>query len=176
VHLDYQYGTLEGCQTSHPPVTQLYLSQTWNKQYLPSLQQNQLLIHHTSELSGSAYDAYHQNSGDHQLQTLLIVPMLFGEELLGSITIRSRQHRNYKPEDLELARALAQQATLAIQLTRLAEQRRQTAVLEERTRMARDIHDSLAQSFTGIIMQLEAVKNLHSDSPEIHTRLCFKTL
>jgi PAS domain S-box-containing protein len=37
-----------------------------------------------------------------------------------------------------------------------AEQSRQTAVLAERNRLARDIHDTLAQGFTGIILQLEA--------------------
>jgi signal transduction histidine kinase len=46
---------------------------------------------------------------------------------------------------------------LAIQLTDLAEQSRHAAVLRERNRMARDIHDTLAQGFTGVIVQLEAV-------------------
>jgi signal transduction histidine kinase len=52
--------------------------------------------------------------------------------------------------------ALARQATLAIQMARLGEQARESAVLTERNRMARDIHDTLAQGFTGIIMQLQA--------------------
>jgi signal transduction histidine kinase len=39
----------------------------------------------------------------------------------------------------------------------LGEQRRHAVILEERTRMARDIHDTLAQGFTGVIVQLEAV-------------------
>src|SRR5207248_10061466 len=46
----------------------------------------------------------------------------------------------------------------AMQLTRLSQQSRQAAVMAERNRMARDIHDTLAQGFTGVIMQLEAVK------------------
>src|SRR5262249_17770823 len=36
---------------------------------------------------------------------------------------------------------------------------RQAAILEERNRMARDIHDTLAQGFTGVIVQLEAVED-----------------
>jgi signal transduction histidine kinase len=59
---------------------------------------------------------------------------------------------------MDLAQALANQAMLAIQLTRLSAQDRQSAVIAERNRMARDIHDTLAQGFTGVIMQLEAVK------------------
>ena len=48
---------------------------------------------------------------------------------------------------------------LAIQLNEFAEQSRQSAILEERNRMARDIHDTLAQGFTGVIVQLEALED-----------------
>ena len=47
------------------------------------------------------------------------------------------------------------QASLAIQLTRLANTATQSAVLGERNRLAGEIHDTLAQSFAGISMQLE---------------------
>jgi signal transduction histidine kinase len=64
----------------------------------------------------------------------------------------------FQPEELELAQALAHQAMLAMQLSRLSAQSRQAAVLAERNRLARDLHDTLAQGFTGVIMQLEAAK------------------
>jgi signal transduction histidine kinase len=51
---------------------------------------------------------------------------------------------------------------LAIQLGRLARQSRQAAVAAERNRMARDIHDTLAQGLTGIILQLEAAEEAMS--------------
>jgi signal transduction histidine kinase len=65
------------------------------------------------------------------------------------------------PEELEISRALATQASLAIQLTRLANSARQSAVLEERYQLAGEIHDSLAQFFTGISMQLGAARALN---------------
>jgi signal transduction histidine kinase len=49
---------------------------------------------------------------------------------------------------------------LAIHLTRLAKTARQSAVLEERNRLAGEIHDSLAQSFAGISMQLFAAQEV----------------
>src|SRR6202034_3071913 len=58
----------------------------------------------------------------------------------------------------ELLVALAQQATLAVQLTRLAYSAKEAAVLVERTRIGQEIHDGLAQSFTGILMQLGAAE------------------
>ncbi len=69
------------------------------------------------------------------------------------------------PRKIALAVAFAHQATLAIRLSRLTEQARQTAVLEERNRMAREIHDTLAQAFTGILMQLGGVERLLADDP-----------
>jgi ABC-type uncharacterized transport system substrate-binding protein len=42
---------------------------------------------------------------------------------------------------------------------RSSERRRHTAVLDERNRMARDMHDTLAQGFTGVIVQLQAAEH-----------------
>jgi signal transduction histidine kinase len=44
-------------------------------------------------------------------------------------------------------------------LNEFAEQSQRAAVLAERNRMARDIHDTLAQGFTGVIVQLEAAED-----------------
>jgi PAS domain S-box-containing protein len=86
----------------------------------------------------------------------LRIPTLVGGRVRGFIGVRHRERPAYRPEEIELAQALAHQAMLAIQLNEFAEQSRQSAVLEERNRMARDIHDTLAQGFTGVIVQLEA--------------------
>jgi PAS domain S-box-containing protein len=87
----------------------------------------------------------------------LRIPTLVGGEVKGFIGIRHATRSPYRPEEIELAQALAHQAMLAIQLNRLAEQSQHAAILAERNRMARDIHDTLAQGFTGVIVQLEAV-------------------
>src|SRR5216110_2467604 len=89
----------------------------------------------------------------------LRIPTLVGGRVKGFIGIRHGDRPPYRPEEIELAQALAHQAMLAIQLNESAEQSRQSAVLEERNRMARDIHDTLAQGFTGVIVQLEAVED-----------------
>src|SRR5438552_6075858 len=78
--------------------------------------------------------------------------------LEGTIGLRFTQKRQFRSEEIELAQALANQTMLAMQLTRLSAESRESAVIAERNRMARDIHDMLAQGFTGVIMQLEAVK------------------
>jgi signal transduction histidine kinase len=89
-----------------------------------------------------------------------VIPLNLGGQLVGSVTFRFREDREFRPEELEIARALASQASLAIQLTRLAKGARKSAVLEERNQLVGEIHDSLAQLFTGISMQLGAAKKV----------------
>jgi PAS domain S-box-containing protein len=92
----------------------------------------------------------------------LCVPMFVRGKVTGFLSIRFREVREFQSSEIELARALAHQAMLAIQLVRLAQQSREAAVIAERNRLARDIHDTLAQGFTGIIVQLEAAEDAES--------------
>lgn len=88
------------------------------------------------------------------------------EQPLGFIEFAYRNHDTFSESELELVESLAQQATLAIQLTRLAEEAQQLALLQERTRMAREIHDTLAQAFGGILMQLQAATYFETTQPQ----------
>jgi signal transduction histidine kinase len=94
------------------------------------------------------------------VKTSLVIPLVLAKQLVGSLTFRFTADREFRPEELEVARALASQASLAVQLTRLANVARQSAVLEERNELASEIHDSLAQFFTGISMQLGAARKV----------------
>jgi hypothetical protein len=88
------------------------------------------------------------------VKTILIISLTSRRQVNGRLTFRFTEERDFQAEELEIARALATQASLAIQLTQLANTARQSAVLVERNRLAGEIHDSLAQNFAGIFMQL----------------------
>lgn len=90
------------------------------------------------------------------IRTGLIMPLTSGGQMHGLLAFYFDEDRDFDPETLEIARALAIQAGIAIHLTRLAGTAKQSAVLEERNRLAGEIHDSLAQIFAGISMQLFA--------------------
>src|ERR1041384_4840973 len=102
------------------------------------------------------------------VRAVLFVPILVAGQVAGILAVRFQEKRTFRREEIELTRALAHQAMLVIQLMHLSQQRRQAAVIAERNRMARDIHDTLAQGFTGVIMQLEAAKGAttHGDVAE----------
>ena len=87
----------------------------------------------------------------------VVYPLVFGSRNVGFLILRFRRKAEDVPHS-ELLVALAQQATLAVQLTRLAYQAKEAAVLVERARIGQEIHDGLAQAFTGILMQLGAVE------------------
>jgi two-component system, NarL family, sensor kinase len=88
------------------------------------------------------------------VKTLLTIPLISRGELNGVLRFPFTEECDFTAEELELARALATQASLAIHLTQLAESAKRSAVLEERNRLAGEIHDSLAQSFAAVCMQL----------------------
>ncbi|HEY9637331.1 MAG TPA: GAF domain-containing protein [Coleofasciculaceae cyanobacterium] len=110
---------------------------------------------------------YFENLG---VKAFLVAPMVLSDEHLGSFTIRLEDDCPLLEEDLELIQALANQATLAVQLTRLAEEAKQkaeqSAILTERNRIAGEIHDTLAQSFTGISLNLNVAHKIMTQRPE----------
>src|SRR6266403_2118387 len=91
----------------------------------------------------------------------VVYPLVFGARSVGFLVLTFQRHAE-DVQKSELLVALAQQATLAVQLTRLAYSAKEAAVLMERTRIGQEIHDGLAQSFTGILMQLGAVEEFPS--------------
>ncbi|HYY31440.1 MAG TPA: GAF domain-containing protein [Chthoniobacterales bacterium] len=130
-----------------------------DERQLNLLKQPAAVIHFLDEISPvpEAFRSYLLGLG---VKTSLVIPLLLARQLIGSLTFRFTEDREFRPEELEIARALASQASLAIQLTRLANVARQSAVLAERNKLAGEIHDSLAQLFTGISMQLGAAKKV----------------
>ncbi|WP_196358114.1 GAF domain-containing sensor histidine kinase [Nodosilinea nodulosa] len=93
---------------------------------------------------------------DLDLIPFLSLLLSVSDTTIGALVIYLPSHSTVSGQVIELAHALAQQLTLAIELTRLAEEAQQAALLQERARMAREIHDTLAQAFGGILMQLQA--------------------
>jgi signal transduction histidine kinase len=98
------------------------------------------------------------------LFSTVVAPLLLGGKNLGWITLCAIE----TPEGngawwrTALVEAIARHAALALHKSRLFEQKRaeerRKAILEERNRIARDIHDNLAQGFGAILMQLQAAQ------------------
>src|SRR5207237_9326398 len=86
---------------------------------------------------------------------VVVYPLVFGARNVGFFILSFRRNAA-DVRSSELLVALAQQATLAVQLTRLAYSAKEAAVLVERTRIGQETHHGLAQGSTGTLMQLNA--------------------
>ncbi len=79
-----------------------------------------------------------------QYRALLAIPLGDGDKY-GAITLYYREPRLFSDEDVALAVAFSDQVALAIENARLRVRAEQSAVAAERSRIARDLHDSVTQ-------------------------------
>ena len=98
-------------------------------------------------------------------QALLALPLTVGGEVVGALYVADTAPRAYAREERRALETLAQQAAAAIARSRLRAQELDLALSEERNRLAREIHDTLAQSLLAVILQLEATKALLPREP-----------
>jgi signal transduction histidine kinase len=93
------------------------------------------------------------------IDTIQTAPLVLGSRILGWIVLASGPGNECPEWRLAMLEAIARQATFVLHVGRLAErgrlEEREKATLEERNRLARDIHDNLAQGFAAILMQLQ---------------------
>ena len=95
--------------------------------------------------------------------SVAVAPLVLGGRNLGWIGLSTcGVAESEGPWRVAILEAIARQATLALHQSRLAErsriEERHKAILEERNRLARDIHDNLAQGFAAILMQLQGAQ------------------
>jgi PAS domain S-box-containing protein len=91
---------------------------------------------------------------------LLSVPVIIKDEDYGAITLYYREAREFSEEESRLASSVAHQAALAIESARLREQAELSAAMAERSRLARELHDSVTQSLYSITLYAEAAARL----------------
>ena len=90
----------------------------------------------------------------------LAVPIKSGEHVQGVLDSESTEIGAFDQTDQITLQAIANLLGVAIENAQLFQQTHDVAVLEERNRMAREIHDTLAQGFTAIVLQLEAAEQV----------------
>ncbi|RME72442.1 MAG: GAF domain-containing protein [Chloroflexi bacterium] len=102
-----------------------------------------------------------------QWQSLAAAPVSAKERIIGVVGIAARHAQAFTAAEMELLEAIGHQIGIAVVNARLYRRSREIAVLEERNRLAREIHDTLAQGFTGILVQLQAAERLSLKRPEL---------
>lgn len=118
-----------------------------------------------AEVFISAYSNQPNERGD-PVYSSMAAPLVVGQEALGVLTIDRFESVPFTQENAEILQAFTNQAAIAIKNAEYYQQAAQTAILEERNRLAQELHDAVNQTlFTASIMA-EALPQIWERNPE----------
>jgi signal transduction histidine kinase len=103
---------------------------------------------------------------------IMIIPLLGAERVLGVLNIvRRRGSVAFSQSDLDMAAAFASQASVALELAHARADQQRVVLLEERDRIARDLHDHVIQQLFAVGLSLQSIAAMSADKPEIASQL-----
>ena len=116
--------------------------------------------------------SFRQTAGD-ELDTLfgyircwMGVPLKVKGEVIGMLSLDHSQSNFYTAASASLAMAFANQAAIAIENARLFENAEQAAAAQERSRLARDLHDAVSQTLFSASLIADVLPKLWERNPE----------
>ncbi|WP_251551708.1 GAF domain-containing sensor histidine kinase [Neobacillus muris] len=124
------------------------------------------VYHDTAKASGPAGECFKK-----EVRSLLYAPLIIEKELVGMFVFGRRRTKSFREEDMQAAATLANQLAVLIKTKWLFDEQKKRLILEERNRIARDIHDGVAQSLAGAIMNLETAQRKFNKLPGDSFRL-----
>jgi len=98
------------------------------------------------------------------LRAWMGVPLVLQERAVGMLAISHDQPHYFTLHHAQLAQIIANQAAIAMENARLYDQARRLAAVEERQRLARDLHDSVSQALYGIELGAQTARELLGDA------------
>ncbi|MBN1316542.1 MAG: GAF domain-containing protein [Anaerolineales bacterium] len=106
-------------------------------------------------------------------QSELVIPLRIGDRVIGTLDVQSMKSDAFTSEDMLVIQSLGDQVAVAIENAGLYKRSQALAVLEERNRIARDLHDSVTQSlyslhlFAGAGLEILAAGDRRSVKEEL---------
>jgi signal transduction histidine kinase len=85
-------------------------------------------------------------------RSLAIAPLVSRRQVLGTLFVITSGIREFSQQDIKLLTSIGDQIGVVVENAHLYEQAQQTAVLEERNRLARELHDSVTQSIYSLTL------------------------
>lgn len=106
-----------------------------------------------------------------QLRSFLGVPIMAGGEVLAALYLADKVGAaEFTAGDQELVETLAGHAALAVVNAQRQERLRELSIADERTRIARDLHDSVTQTLFSLTLAAESAATVAAD-PRVHPHL-----
>lgn len=101
-----------------------------------------------------------------EYRTILCTPLVVAQEVYGGLVLYYGEDRTFTPEEITLANTLTDQASLAIANDRLKSEVQKAAVIAERNRLARDLHDAVTQTLFSTSLIAEVLPRIWEKNPE----------
>ncbi|MGB8644987.1 MAG: GAF domain-containing sensor histidine kinase [Anaerolineae bacterium] len=101
----------------------------------------------------------------------LVVPIIVKEQVIGVLDVQSDQLNTFDSTDLAVVQSIANQTGIAIENARLYERAQELAVMQERTRLARDLHDAVTQTLFSASLIADALPLSWESDPTEGRRL-----
>jgi len=101
-----------------------------------------------------------------EVRSELVVPLQVGERVIGTLDVQSSQVDAFTEDEVLVVESLGDQIAIAIENARLYDRSRELATLEERNRLARELHDSISQSLFSLDLHAKAVAKYLRQNPE----------
>jgi PAS domain S-box-containing protein len=117
-------------------------------------------------LEDSLYTPVHRWAREAAWDTVFIVPLVSKGRILGVIHFSYLQGEQPGEDERVFLGAVADQAAVAVENARLFSEARGKAALEERQRLARELHDSVSQALYGIALGAKTARNLLDQEPD----------
>jgi signal transduction histidine kinase len=96
-----------------------------------------------------------------QMRSFLGVPIVARGSVIGALYLTEKERaENFSAQDEKLIELLAAHAAIAIENARLHERSRELSIVEERNRLARELHDSVTQRLFGVALAAESAQTL----------------
>lgn len=96
----------------------------------------------------------------------LTIPLRTGDRVIGTLDVQSAEVNAFCEDDRVVIQSLGDQIAIAIENARLYEKSKELAMLEERSRLARELHDSVIQSLFSVDLHARAVETYLSGEPD----------
>jgi len=97
-------------------------------------------------------------------KAILSVPMVYKDRVLGCISVYNKRPYNFTKAEMSILSIFSNHAAVAIENARLYQKAQELAVIQERNRIARDLHDSVCQSMFSLMLNAETCARLMANN------------
>jgi len=108
---------------------------------------------------------WHPFSTREKVHSAVAAPLVVGQEVIGVLTVDRVEPQSFTDEDVQILQVFANQAAIAFKNAQLHRQTQTAAALEERNRLAQELHDAINQTLFSAALIAEALPDIWAEDP-----------